>query len=231
MNTTSTSAWNQNARQYRHEKKSRGCQDEFGLIAKQQYADPVSFLRALFASTPEGRDLLEKCHVMRQQSAFRRPSQEEVDSYDKDVVRALRDSNIPKLRERFLSGRTMNACNLFGESLLHMACRRGDLDVVRFLIREAQCRIDITDDYGRTPLHDACWTPQPNLSVVEELMSFADPLLWLRQDVRGHTPFEYARRDHREIWMEFLHQKQSMLLEKVDSKVEIVDDQPTQLVG
>jgi hypothetical protein len=31
--------------------------------------------------------------------------------------------------------------------------------------------------------------------------------------------------------MEFLHQKQSMLLEKVDSKVEIVDDQPTQLVG
>jgi hypothetical protein len=62
-------------------------------------------------------------------------------------------------------------------------------------------------------------------------MNYAHPLLWLRQDVRGHTPFEYARRDHREVWMDFLHKKQFILLEKVESRGEIVDDQPTQLVG
>ena len=50
--------------------------------------------------------------------------------------------------------------NRNGESLLHLACRRSTVDVVQFLIHEAQVNMTMTDLYGRTCLHDICWRPR-----------------------------------------------------------------------
>jgi Ankyrin repeats (3 copies) len=127
--------------------------------AKREAPCPVSFLRSLFASSAQGEQLMAKPSRM----PFQKPSQAEINAYDLEAVQAIRASDVKKLRSLLKEGKTMNASNRFGESLIAMACRRGDVDVVRFMIQEANVRLDIQDDYGRTPLHDCCWTTEPNM--------------------------------------------------------------------
>ena len=120
----------------------------------------------------------------------------------------------------------MDACNQFGESVLHMACRRGYSKIVDFLLREVQVRTDRCDDFGRNPFHDALWTPTPNFDVVDLLIDYADPTLMLSEDVRGNTPFAYARCDHNNQWISFLEKRREMLVDRTSS---IMIDGPTKI--
>jgi hypothetical protein len=84
-------------------------------------------------------------------------TEEHMANYDLDVVSATRENNLSLLQELFSQGRSLSCCNRYGESLLHMACRRGFEEIVTFLTQGAGVEIRITDDCGRTPLHDALW--------------------------------------------------------------------------
>ena len=44
-----------------------------------------------------------------------------------------------------------------GDSLLHIACRWGDVDIVRYLITDERCDFNIKNIYWNTPLHIACF--------------------------------------------------------------------------
>lgn len=105
-------------------------------------------------------------------------------------------------------GISLDACNRFGESLIHMACRRGDVNVVSFLLIEARIDINVRDDFGRSCLHDAAWTAEPNFAVMDALLDHAPAALLLSEDVRGHTPFHYARKEHWEAWVSYLKEKE-----------------------
>jgi hypothetical protein len=135
---------------------------------------------------------------------FTKPSDADIAAYDLEAVQAVRASNVDRLRQLWVEGKSMNACNQFGESLLHMACRRADLPTVKFLILEAKVRTDRCDDFGRNPFHDALWTSKPNFEVVEVLIGAAHPRLLLATDVRGNPPFAYARSEHNAKWVNFL---------------------------
>ena len=87
-----------------------------------------------------------------------------------EFVAAVRGSDVKRLRQLALEGRHMNACNKYGESIVHMACRRGFLEVLTFLFSTGAI-LDVADDFGRTPLHDACWTPEPRFDVVTFLLN------------------------------------------------------------
>ena len=93
---------------------------------------------------------------------------------------------------------------------MHMACRRGFTDVVKFLVLEAKCTIFMRDDYGRTAMHDAAWSPSPNFEMMEFLIEQA-PVLLLMSDVRGHTPFSYVRKEHWDTWIRFLSARRDKL--------------------
>lgn len=179
---------------------------------------PLTFLKLVLSVAPEGKALL----LNHQQTFhFRKPSQEEIDSYDLEVVGAVRSGSIEKLREIMDRGRkTFNACNRFGESLIHMACRRGNVDVVRLLLKEGSARTDIRDDYGRTPAHDACWTAEANIDVMDVLLHHIPIAMLLTEDVRGFTPFQYARKEHWPIWIEFLKDRRLILLKRLVMDVE-----------
>jgi hypothetical protein len=97
----------------------------------------------------------------------------------------------------------------FGESLLHMACRRGHLEIVMFLIEEG-VPVRIVDNSGRTPLHDACWTTVPQLALVEFLIRL-DPELLLVKDDDDLTPLQYVPQKHALQWEAFLYQQQRLL--------------------
>ena len=149
---------------------------------------------------------------------FQKPPEEDIAAYDLETVKAIRSNNLDQLRQLWCSGKSMNACNQFGESVLHMACRRGYAKIVEFLLCEVKVRSDRCDDFGRNPFHDALWTSTPNFEVVDLLIDYADPALLLSEDVRGNHPFAYARSDHSEKWIEFLEKRKEKLIQRFNMK-------------
>ncbi|CAF5092477.1 unnamed protein product, partial [Rotaria sp. Silwood1] len=62
------------------------------------------------------------------------------------------------------------------QTLLHCACKKGYIDLVRWLVDERKANLDIVDINGNSPLHLACYGGHK--SVVEYLLSQgANPLL------------------------------------------------------
>lgn len=181
--------------------------------SKAETPAPVEFLQEVFMKSEKGKLALDE----NQGKMFAKPSQECIDAYDLIAVQAVRRGDTDKLRSLLDEGKSLDACNRFGESLIHMACRRGDLKIVKFLVYEARVRLDIRDDFGRTPLHDSCWTSKPNLELMDVLIKAAPIALLLAKDVRGHSPFHYARREHWPEWLQYLRERSDQLLNSLTS--------------
>lgn len=146
---------------------------------------------------------------------FSDPTEDEITAYGSDVLNAVRVRNVEQLRSFHASGRPLKCSNQFGESLLHLACRRGFLDVVQFLVDDAQVPLCVKDDYGRTPLHDAFWTSEPHFEVVDFIITRCPDLLYVK-DRRGNTPLSFVRRPNWGKWVDFL--KQRCTVEKLTPK-------------
>ena len=120
-------------------------------------------------------------------------------------------SDLEKIKSLSGKGRSLAACNKFCESVVHMACRRSEMHVVEYIL-DGSCGKDdniwFVDDFGRTPLHDACWRPQPRFDIVTLLLD-KDLDLLRAEDVRGSTPLSYVREEHWLAWCAyFFHQKE-----------------------
>ena len=125
----------------------------------------------------------------------------QVASYGPRMVRIVREGNAVALRETLAIGLSPNPCNQFGESLLHMVCRRGDLTLLKVMI-EAGSSLQVSDDYGRTPLHDAFWAANPAYGVVETILK-RDAGLFFMKDKRGALPLSYVTKPHWQDWMKW----------------------------
>lgn len=86
-----------------------------------------------------------------------------------------------------------------------MVCRRGDHELLKMML-ESGTSIQVSDDYGRTPLHDACWAANPSFETVQ-LIADKDIALFHMTDSRGAVPLSYVRREHWPLWIEFLESK------------------------
>jgi Ankyrin repeats (3 copies) len=145
---------------------------------------------------------------------FVEPTNAMIDSYTSEKLRMVRQNDLVALRALRDKGESLDCCNRFGESLLGLALRRGCIEIVTFLVVEAKVNLLVRDDYGRTALHDAMWTPEPQLQQVLLLLRHTPEFLCLR-DVRGHTPLNYTRKEHWGIWKKFLEQHQSLLVARL----------------
>jgi ankyrin repeat protein len=132
------------------------------------------------------------------------PTDEQLEAYSMDIVRAIRESDLPKLQELLKDGHSFDACNRNGESLLHLACRRSDSDIAEFLINEAGVPTNVRDTIGRTVLHDICWRPRPDYKLMGLLIRNVSPDLLIAEDMRGHTCFDYSRKENWGEWVLFL---------------------------
>jgi hypothetical protein len=122
-------------------------------------------------------------------------------SYGVKILQAVRTSDEGLLKRMLDCGLSPNPCNTFGESVVHMVCRRGDSKLLNILL-DAGCSLQVTDDFGRTPLHDACWTAEPSFACVELILDTDERLLHI-VDCRGSSPLSYVRREHWIQWVEF----------------------------
>jgi hypothetical protein len=144
------------------------------------------------------------------ENLFEEPKKFEIEAYGFEILDAVRTRNIDKLREFHSQGRPLKCSNQFGESILHLACRKGFEDVVDFLVNTANVPVWVKDDFGRSPLHDACWTVKPNFELMDLLLAKCPDLL-LVSDARGHTPLAYVRREHWKKWVDYLSLKTTNL--------------------
>jgi hypothetical protein len=130
-------------------------------------------------------------------------TQENINGYDLKKAAAVRDQDVNALRNMHGAGESLQVCNRFGESIVHAACRRGATPVLQFLTQEAGVSLKVIDDYGRTPMHDACWTNKPVFELVEVLLEVCPELLFVA-DKRGYSPLQYVRREFWGVWCRFL---------------------------
>ena len=145
---------------------------------------------------------------------FVKPSPAQIAAYSMDTIKAVRVGDITELRRLHMNGVSFDCCNQYGESLVSMVCRKGNTEVVRFLVKEAKVSLFICDDFGRTVLHDACWTVEPAFSLMDFLLEEIPDLLFVK-DVRGHTPFDYVRKHHWEEWTSFIRNRKHLLRPKL----------------
>eukprot|EP00611_Tribonema_gayanum_P024137 TRINITY_DN524_c0_g1_i1.p1 TRINITY_DN524_c0_g1~~TRINITY_DN524_c0_g1_i1.p1 ORF type:complete len:306 (-),score=49.94 TRINITY_DN524_c0_g1_i1:983-1900(-) len=79
-----------------------------------------------------------------------KPTAKQVKDYSIDLVNAVRAGDLDTLREMHAAGCSMNACNKFAESVVHMAARIGAREVMEFMIECTGVEsLAISDDYGR----------------------------------------------------------------------------------
>ena len=144
------------------------------------------------------------------QGFFLDTAAEHIAGYGPDIITAVRQQDLVALGRIRDSGATLQCCNKFGESIVHMACRRGSIDVIHYLLRNGvSCRL--RDDYGRTPLHDACWTQEPQFELVKTILQECPDMLFVT-DKRGFTPLSYVRRDHWGQWCRFLQEHSDLVI-------------------
>jgi len=140
-----------------------------------------------------------------------------MEAYHTEILNAVRGNDLEKAQQLYREGglfeRGCNACNRFGESILHIACRRGNLGMVKFLVEEVGLSITtIRDDYHRTPLHDAFWTSTASYETVDYLLKQPNVTeLLLCKDKRGFTPLDYSRGEDRSKWLAFMWERRADL--------------------
>ena len=137
-----------------------------------------------------------------------------------------RRRSLQDLTQLFLAGISSNPCNAHGESLLHTVCRLGhhgrsadswprgtgtavppeswSYELLQMMISVGKVDVsNCVDDYGRTPLHDACWCHSICYDTIALLLQ-QDPTLILLQDCRGATPLSYIPPQHHTTFIEFI---------------------------
>lgn len=148
---------------------------------------------------------------------FTQHSDENVEHYTMRLVRAVRSSDTKELRQIMLNNDddredvSLEACNNQGESLLHLACRRSNVDTLRLLVLEAGVDVHVRDDMGRSVLHDLFWRPEVAAEHLRLLLSVMDPSFLLLEDSRGHTPLDYSRQENWKEWNAFFLQSKALL--------------------
>eukprot|EP00522_Entomoneis_paludosa_P009707 CAMPEP_0172451030 /NCGR_PEP_ID=MMETSP1065-20121228/9198_1 /TAXON_ID=265537 /ORGANISM="Amphiprora paludosa, Strain CCMP125" /LENGTH=198 /DNA_ID=CAMNT_0013202917 /DNA_START=283 /DNA_END=879 /DNA_ORIENTATION=+ len=146
-----------------------------------------------------------------------------LNSYNHEVVNAIRSSNVAYLRELLYSTnstseqQTFEACNHNSEYLIHLACRRANLETIQFLVLEAGVNVHVRDGLGRTVLHDACWRPRYEPAILEFLMQVLDPMFLLMTDDRGHSAFDYIRKENWNQLTGFLETQRDLVRQRIRS--------------
>eukprot|EP01038_Epipyxis_sp_PR26KG_P013339 gene13339-17891_t len=164
---------------------------------------PMTFFAKLLSS--RGYSTESQC-AMEIYRRNRVPSDEQLQSYQSNIITAVKFSDRESLKRCSEEGISLSACNKFSESILHMACRRSTFTIVEFLINN-NADINVVDDCGKTPLHDACWRADPQFDITTLLLD-TNPSLILLKDIRGFTPLQYVPEAAFKEWCAFIYYQQ-----------------------
>ena len=87
------------------------------------------------------------------------------------------------VEKMYNSSQEIKGCN--GATLLHIACKEGQLDIVRALIEIYGCTLDVRDYFGNTPCHLAC--ENGRFEIMAYFYFFQFSLTCSLQNISGET--------------------------------------------
>jgi ankyrin repeat protein len=131
------------------------------------------------------------------------PTELQLVSYDVHILKiVIRNKDAHQVREMLSCGISPNACNKYGESLLHKVCKSGQDKLLQVFL-DCGADIQVSDGAGRTPMHDACHGSKPSLKTFELLLK-ADPYLIHMMDGEGTLPLSYVPKEQYGAWNTYL---------------------------
>jgi hypothetical protein len=152
---------------------------------------------------------------------YREPTPLQMASYDvqvlKMIVLQVHYSQGTGLHEVLSCGISPDACNKYGESLLHRVCKAGNSKLLNVFL-EHGASVQFANDYGRTPLHEVCSATRPCFDAFEQVLKRDLHLIFLT-DVRGATALSYIRKEHYDPWIRRLEE----MLDKYWPRLRISD--------
>jgi len=152
---------------------------------------------------------------------------ERIAAHCKQVGRAIRKNHMDQLYllQEQGSDVILDSCNSHGESMMHLACRLGRIEAVKFMVAQAQnsqansssaprSALRVRDDQGKTPLHDVCWSNKPNFDLVRFLVEASPELLFI-EDYRHFSPLHYVPTSCWKQWNDWISSNATWLQELV----------------
>jgi hypothetical protein len=131
------------------------------------------------------------------------PTELQLVSYDAHILKVvIRNKDTHKVREMLTCGISPNACNMYGESLIHKVCKSGQDKLLQVFL-DCGADIQVSDGAGRTPMHDACFGAKPSFKTFELLLK-TDPYLIYMMDGGGALPLSYVPKEQYGAWNIFL---------------------------
>jgi len=167
-------------------------------MSPQGYLD--SLLRQRGYSTQKYRTL--------ESSYYNKPTPLQLSSYHTSLVSMVRDKDEKHTRDLISCGLSPNPCNTHGESVIHGICRRNDYRILQLMISMG-ASVQVSDDQGRTPLHEACWGATNCFATVDVVLQ-QDPRLIHMMDARGATPLSFVRTENWPSWIKFLRSRMDL---------------------
>jgi hypothetical protein len=139
---------------------------------------------------------------------YREPTPLQIASYDVHVLKMsvlpVHYDNSKGLHDILSCGISPDACNKYGESLVHRVCKASNEKLLQVFL-EHGASVQFANDYGRTPLHEVCLATKPCFINFEEVLK-RDPHSIFLTDVLGATPLSYIRREHYDPWIRNLEE-------------------------
>lgn len=140
---------------------------------------------------------------------------ERVAAHSLKVDNAIRKGDLERLQKYHANGVSLDSCNKHGESMIHLACRLGNFDIVKSLVEDAKVPVRVQDDCGKTPMHEACWTPNPDFKLIQFIVNKAPELLFV-SDKRGFNPLRYIPKSCWDDWCDFFQENLTFLRLKIN---------------
>jgi hypothetical protein len=89
-----------------------------------------------------------------------------------------------------------------------MVCRRGDATLLKILLSDdVKTELHVADDYGRTPMHDACWASEMAKDVLNMILqqnTVENIHMFYMEDARGSLPLSYVHKTQYAEWIQFI---------------------------
>lgn len=117
-------------------------------------------------------------------------------SLNEHFLMACENADLNLARTVLAEGADRNARNHAGESALHLAVKSGDPRIVEFVVQDLGVSTQISDAFGRTPLH---WAAQQGNLPVSETLLLAQADIDARDDLGIDAQVYAEKAGHREL--------------------------------
>ena len=107
------------------------------------------------------------------------------------------------------SSELTNTCNEAGDTPLHIACRCGQISIVRYLIKKMNALTNVPNLRKECAIHSVCLLPEQSIELFDSVIKHTPADILVHKDTDGNTPlFLACTRGHFDYAVKLIHRFQ-----------------------